>query len=247
MKTACLIIIGNEVLSGRTQDLNLAFLGGRLNDIGVRMTEARVIPDVTDTIIEAVNACRRNFDYVFTTGGIGPTHDDITSHAIAQAFGVPLYRHPDAVAAMRQHYSKDAELKLNEQRLKMCDVPEGAELIDNPISKAPGYRMENVFVFAGIPKIMQVMFEGMKESLVGGPPMLSRTVVAYMGEGTLAAGLGDIQNDYPMVEIGSYPFFRAGKFGSSLVMRSLDAAANDRATEAVKQLVRGLGAEPEEE
>ena len=154
--TAALIIIGNEILSGRTQDANLAFLGEQLNELGVRLREVRVIPDVEDTIIETVNTLRQAFDYVFTTGGIGPTHDDITADAIAKAFGVELVRDPGAVAALRTHYTSDDDL--NEQRLKMCDIPQGAELIHNPISLAPGFQMENVFVMAGVPKIMQVIW-----------------------------------------------------------------------------------------
>ena len=149
MNYACLIIIGNEILSGRTQDLNLAFLGKRLNKLGIRLAEARVISDDSDVIINTPNECRSKYDYVFTTGGIGPTHDDITSAAVANAFGVPLIRDPEALTLLRQHYANPKDL--NEQRMKMCEVPKGAKLIDNPISKAPGYQIENVFVLAGVP------------------------------------------------------------------------------------------------
>ena len=235
MNNACLIIIGNEVLSGRTQDLNLAFLGTRLNEIGVRLAEGRVIADDTKTIISTLNECRAKYDYVFTTGGIGPTHDDITSAAVAKAFGLPLIRNPEAVALLRQHYANPKDL--NEQRMKMCEVPEGAILIDNPISKAPGYQIGNVFVLAGVPRIMQAMYEALKERLTHGEPMKSRTIVVFMGEGGLAKGLGDVQGEHSGIEIGSYPFFRDGKLGTALVLRGVDQNALDEATEAVTVLV----------
>ena len=245
MSNACVIIIGNEVLSGRTKDANLAFLGERLNEIGVRLLEARVIADDTQIIIDTVNDCRARFDYVFTTGGIGPTHDDITSAAIAKAFGLPLIRDPDALALLQQHYDNPEDL--NEQRLKMCEMPEGAILIDNPISRAPGYQIGNVFVLAGVPVVMRAMFESLKHRLVGGLPMLSKTVIAYIGEGILAGGLGEVQEAHASVEIGSYPFFRDGKLGAALVLRGTDEAALGVAAEAVRQMVRGLGVEPFEE
>ena len=245
MSNACLIIIGNEILSGRTQDLNLAFLGERLNEIGVRLAEARVIADDTETIINTINECRAKYDYVFTTGGIGPTHDDITSAAVAKAFGVALHRDPEALGLLRQHYTNPADL--NEQRMKMCEVPEGAILVDNPISKAPGYQIENVFVLAGIPMIMQAMYEALKERLVGGESMKCRTIVAFMGEGVLAKGLGDVQDAHSGIEIGSYPFFRDGKLGTALVLRGPSERALDTATESVKDLVSGFGAEHFEE
>jgi len=241
---AALIVIGNEVLSGRTQDLNVQFLGSRLNDLGVRLAEVRIVADVTDSIVSAINACRGEYDYVFTTGGIGPTHDDITSAAVAKAFAVPLVRHPDALAALQLHYrGRD----LNPERLKMADVPEGAVLIDNPISKAPGFRIDNVFVLPGVPKILQAMFEGIKDRLTGGAPMLSRTVVAFVGEGDLAGGLGRVQGDHPGLEIGSYPFVRDGRLGACLVVRGTDAAELGLGVDRVKLLVRSLGADPIEE
>jgi molybdenum cofactor synthesis domain-containing protein len=245
MSDACVIIIGNEVLSGRTKDANLSFLGKRLNEIGVRLVEARVIADDTDTIIENVNNCRARFDYVFTTGGIGPTHDDITSDAIAKAFGLPLIRNPEAQAMLEQHYKNHEDL--NEQRLKMCEMPEGSTLIENPISKAPGYQIGNVFVMAGVPMIMQAMYDSFKHRLVGGLPMLSITIVAYIGEGLLAGGLGVVQAACPDVEIGSYPFFRDGRLGVAVVLRGPDQTALEAAGEAVRELVKGLGIEPFEE
>ncbi|MBT3239005.1 MAG: competence/damage-inducible protein A [Rhodospirillaceae bacterium] len=245
MKTACVILIGNEILSGRTQDTNLTYLGQGLNEVGVRLISARVIPDVTEVIADTVNECRATHDYLFTTGGIGPTHDDITADAIAKAFGVELVRDPGAVAALRTHYTSDDDL--NEQRLKMCDIPQGAELIHNPISKAPGFCIENVYVLAGVPVIMQAMFDGLKDNLVGGEPMLSRSIACYIGESLLAARLGEIQAAHSSVEIGSYPFIRDGKLGASLVMRSTDAATNDAAADAIREMILSLGAEPIEE
>ena len=243
--TACLIIIGNEILSGRTQDANLAYLGAGLNDVGVRLMEVRVIPDVKPVIVDTINTVRKQFDYVFTTGGIGPTHDDITADAVAAAFGVPVERNPEAMARLVAYYATTT-IELNEARMKMAEVPAGAALIENPVSGAPGFRMENVFVMAGVPRIMQAMFDGFKHELRGGLPMRSRTVVAPIGEGTLAAGLAAIQDAHPAVEIGSYPFFGGGRFGTSLVSRGRDAAELDLVADKIRALVRSHGAEPEE-
>ncbi len=220
--TACLIIIGNEVLSGRTQDKNLAWIAGELNTLGIRLMESRIIPDIGQTIVTCVNSCRRQFDMVFTTGGIGPTHDDITSEYVAKAFGVTLVRHPEAKALLEKHYPPD---QINEARLKMADIPEGATLIYNPVSAAPGYKMDNVYVMAGVPRIMQAMFDGIKHSLKGGAPMLSASVSAFVTEGAIAEVLGKIQMQFPTVEIGSYPFVRHQKLGTSLVARSTDSTA----------------------
>jgi molybdenum cofactor synthesis domain-containing protein len=244
MSNACVIIIGNEVLSGRTQDANLGYFGTHLNEIGVRLAEARVIADDTAVIVATVNECRAKYDYVFTTGGIGPTHDDITTAAIARAFGVEQYRDQKTVDLFLQHYKPE---DLNEQRLKMCDFPVGATLIENSISRAPGYQVENVFVLAGVPVIMQAMFQALKDRVSGGEPVKSRTIVAHMGEGDLAKGLGDVQDAHSDVEIGSYPFFRKGVMGSALVLRSADEEALTAAAQAVWELVEGLGVEPFEE
>jgi molybdenum cofactor synthesis domain-containing protein len=233
------------VLSGRTQDANLQYLAKALNDIGVRLMEARVIPDVEATIVATVNECRAKFDHVITTGGIGPTHDDITSASVAKAFGVRHVRHPEAEARLRRHYARPEDL--NAQRLRMAEMPEGAELIDNPVSMAPGFHIGNVIVLAGVPRIMQAMFDGFRHRLKGGAPMLSRTVVAHVPEGKVAARLGAAQAAHPGVEIGSYPFFRDGKLGASLVVRGIDPAAVAAATEAVKAAVRAEGGEPIEE
>ncbi|MAG96524.1 MAG: molybdopterin-binding protein [Alphaproteobacteria bacterium] len=241
--TACLIIIGNEILSGRTEDANLPFLARRLNEVGVRLADARVIPDVEDTIVDTVNECRARYDYVFTTGGIGPTHDDITGASIAKAFGVGWALNDEAHRILTTHYQMTGA-KLNEARLKMAYTPLGAELIENPVSKAPGYRLENVYVFAGIPSVMQAMFESIAHTLTGGAPVLSRTVAATLPEGTIAADLGALQERYPGIDIGSYPFYRAGKFGCSLVLRTTDETALDAAAGELAGIIRDLGEQP---
>lgn len=243
--SACLLIIGNEVLTGRTKDANLAFLGERLNEIGVRMAEARVVPDEEDVIIAALNEVRAKYDYVFTTGGIGPTHDDITAACIAKAFGKKLVRHPDAVAMFEKKYKPE---DLNESRLKMTEVADGAVLVDNPVSGAPGFHIENVYVFAGIPRVMQGMFEGIKHELAGGAQVLSRTIASHAKEGDLASGLGKLQGDFPDVEIGSYPFFsREGQTGVRVVVRSTDESEIEAVADQVRDLVRQCGGDPVDE
>jgi molybdenum cofactor synthesis domain-containing protein len=242
--TAAVLVIGNEILSGRTQDANLNYLAKGLGAAGVMLREARVIPDVPDVIIATVNELRAKFDYVFTTGGIGPTHDDITSECVARAFGLPLTVHPDAHKAFLSYYQPG---ELNEARMRMAMTPEGAELIPNPISRAPGFRIENVFVMAGIPSVMQAMFDGVKGSLKGGPPVLSRTLVCAIPEGLLAKGLGEIQQVYADLDIGSYPFTRRGTFGVALVVRGREAQRLDQCRDAISSLIRGLGGTPVEE
>lgn len=242
--SAAVIVIGNEVLSGRTADANLPFLAKALNELGVRVREARIIPDDEDTIVATVNACRETFDYVLTTGGIGPTHDDITAASIAKAFAVPIERNEGALRALEQHYQPN---ELNEARRKMADIPQGASLIDNPVSKAPGFQLGNVFVLPGVPAIMRAMFDGIRERLRGGAPMLSRSIAAFTTESAVAASLGQIQKEHASVEIGSYPFVRAGRFGVSLVIRATERKALERAAEAVKALIRAVGEEPIED
>ncbi len=242
--TACLLIIGNEILSGRTQDTNLAYIAKGLNEVGVQLREARVIPDIAETIIATVNEVRAKFDYVFTTGGIGPTHDDITSECIARAFGLPLTLHPEAHKILLGHYKPG---DLNAARLRMAHTPEGAVLIDNPVSRAPGFQIGNVFVMAGIPRVMQAMFDGVKHRLAGGRPVLSRTVSCALPEGVLAEGLGAIQQRYVDLDIGSYPSYRQGGFAVSLVLRGRDAERLAAATREVADMVRRLGGEPMEE
>jgi molybdenum cofactor synthesis domain-containing protein len=241
--TACVLIIGNEILSGRTPDENLAFLAKGLNDVGVRLREARVIPDVAETIVSTVNEARRKYDYVFTTGGIGPTHDDITSPCVADAFGVPLVIHPEARRLLESHYPPGA---LNEARLRMAQVPEGATLLPNPISRAPGFQMGNVFVLPGVPQIMRAIFGELQHRLKGGAKVLSRSVSCALGEGNLAKPLAELQARYATLDIGSYPYFRRSDFGTTLVLRGIDRDLLAEATEAIKAMIRELGGEPTE-
>ncbi|HYD97970.1 MAG TPA: competence/damage-inducible protein A [Alphaproteobacteria bacterium] len=244
-KTAAMLVIGNEILTGRTKDANLPFVAERCMGLGIRLLEARVVPDVEAEIVGAVNALRARYDYVFTSGGIGPTHDDITAECIAKAFGVALERNPEAVRRLEAHYGDPA--LLNEARLRMANIPAGGVLIDNPISQAPGFQIGNVFVMAGVPKIMQAMFGGIVDRLVGGPPIRTVSVTGAFAEGMVATALGEIAAGHPDLDIGSYPFLRAGKIGTSLVLRGTDPARLDAATAAVVALVRGQGVEPEVE
>jgi len=241
--TACLLIIGNEILSGRTRDSNMHYLAGRLTELGIRLMEVRVVPDIEATIVAAVNEVRAKYDYVFTTGGIGPTHDDITADCIAKAFGLPIGPHPEAIRRMTAHYERQGT-EFNEARRRMARTPEGASLIDNPVSTAPGFQIGNVFVMAGIPQVMQAMFEGLKSRLTGGPPLLSRAVSGFLPEGILAKDLGALQQRYPDIEIGSYPFQRQGRAGSTIVLRGTDCTGLERATQEYRELHRNLGGEP---
>jgi molybdenum cofactor synthesis domain-containing protein len=212
---AAVLIIGNEILSGRTQDANLIYLANQLKSLGIRLMETRIVPDIAGAIISAVNALRTSYSYVFTTGGIGPTHDDITAQAIADAFGLPLHLHPEAQRRLQEHYGTT----LNAARLKMAYIPQGAQLLDNPVSRAPGFQCENVFVLPGVPSILQAMFAQFRHRLVGGAPLLARTIAGTIAESLIAAELAAIEAGYEGVEIGSYPYFRQGKFGTSLVVR----------------------------
>lgn len=240
MNTAAVIIIGNEILSGRTRDANLPYLGRRLAELGIPLLEACVIPDDEPTIINTVNLYRKRFTYVFTTGGIGPTHDDITSASVAKAFSVPLEKNPQAVACLENYYEPGT---INDARMKMAQIPAGATLIRNPVSAAPGFQIENVFVLPGVPEIMQAMFEGMTDRLAGGPPVLTRSIATNLRESALAEGLEKIQNLHPEVAIGSYPYFRMGRLGVNLVMRSIHAASINQVYEAVENLIQELGGE----
>lgn len=219
--SAAIIIIGSEVLSGRTQDVNVRYIALGLNDVGVRLREVRVIPDDEAMIVDTVNELRARYAYVFTTGGIGPTHDDITAESLAKAFGVPLLRNPEAVARLSRVIKPE---NMNEARLRMANIPEGGELVDNPISYAPGFRMENVYVLAGVPKIMQAMFDGLKAGLKGGLPMASKTITLFTTEGAIADDLRSLQNRRPETEIGSYPFSKEGLIGTKIVVRGTDVA-----------------------
>jgi molybdenum cofactor synthesis domain-containing protein len=217
------MIIGNEILSGKTQDANLQFLGLELAKLGIKLAEARVVRDEPEMIVAALNECRARYTYVFTTGGIGPTHDDITAECVARAFGVPVTLDADAVERLRRGRGE-----LNEARLKMARVPQGASLIDNPVSHAPGFRIGNVFVYAGIPAIMRAMFSASVPMLATGAQILSASVDVYAREGDLAEPLERIARAHPEVEIGSYPFAREGRFGATLVVRGTDGGAVER-------------------
>ena len=232
---AALIIIGNEILSGRTQDKNLSYLANWLNEIGIQLSEVRVIRDEEKAIIDTVNHLRSEYDYVFTTGGIGPTHDDITSLSIARAFGVELEINDKALAILKEYY-KDGEL--TEARMKMTMIPIGAELVDNPVSKAPGFKMDNVFVMAGIPSIMQGMLEGARMFLKGGDVVKSMSIDVFTPESNVAQALTDLQRKYNDVEIGSYPFSKDNRFGTTLVMRSSDEKRLHQCDEELKELMK---------
>jgi molybdenum cofactor synthesis domain-containing protein len=237
--TAGLLLIGDEILSGRTKDKNLGYIADYLTAMGIDVREARVVPDVEDDIVRAVNDLRHRYTYVFTTGGIGPTHDDITADAIAKAFGVAIDHDPRALAILRAHY--DAAM-LNPARLRMARIPAGAELIENKVSKAPGFRIGNVFVMAGVPKIMHAMLEAAAGSLERGAPVLSRTVTAYIGEGDLAYPLKEIQDRFPEVTIGSYPFEESGRYGAELVLRSRDMDKLEAATRETQAMIEAIKA-----
>jgi molybdenum cofactor synthesis domain-containing protein len=244
--TAALLIIGNEILSGRTKDANMHFLAEQLTAMGIRLSEARVVPDVAEEIIDAVNALRAKYDYLFTTGGIGPTHDDITAECVARAVGRKLIRNPEARRRLEERWAETG-IEMNEARLRMANTPEGAALIDNPVSTAPGFQVENVFVMAGVPKIMQAMFGSLRDRLVGGDPLLSRSVACNLPEGTLASGLGELQARYAEVDIGSYPSYAQSGFRVAVVLRHTDEAVLDAAVREVLALIGELGGEAEEQ
>ena len=238
--TVCVIIIGNEILSGRTRDANLAIIGKKCDALGLRLHEARVIPDEPAVIVATVNACRAEFDYVFTTGGIGPTHDDITATAIAQAFNAQIERNAEAVAALDRYYQPG---RLTAARLKMADIPAGARLIENPVSGAPGFQLENVFVLPGVPAIMEIMLDGLGNRLAAGRPILTRNVTTDLAESILAGELGALQQKYPEVSMGSYPYFKQGKPGVNLVLRATDQARLETAIDELARMVARLQAE----
>ncbi len=239
--TASVVIIGNEILSGRTQDTNLAHLAQQLNEWGVRVREARVVPDVLDVVVSAVNEARAAFDYVFTTGGIGPTHDDITVDCIAAAFGVPVVVSPEIEAIIRR---RPAPPHVMESRLRMARIPAGASLVPNPTGGPQGFRMENVFVMAGIPAVMRAMLSTLENELEGGDVVHSRSVTAHLGESEIADGLEAIQQRYPGIDLGSYPFYRDSIYGTTLVMRGADEAALERMLDEVRGVIEAGGGTP---
>ena len=239
--TAAVLLIGDEILSGRTKDKNLGFLADYLTALGIDLKEARVVSDAEDEIVAAVNALRSRYTYVFTTGGIGPTHDDITADAIAKAFGVAIDHDPQAVEILLTYF-KEIGREPNEARMRMARIPVGATLIDNPVSKAPGFQMGNVFVMAGVPKIMNAMMDDVAPRLSRGVVMQSRTVEFRGGEGDAAKPLGEIQKAFPGVVIGSYPFQAADGFATNLVLWSRDPALLDQAHVAVIEMAKDLTA-----
>jgi molybdenum cofactor synthesis domain-containing protein len=243
ISTAAVLLIGDEVLSGRTKDKNLGFIADYLTALGIDLKEARVVSDDLSAIVDAVNALRARYTYVFTTGGIGPTHDDITSDSMAAAFGVGISHHPEAEQLLRNYFTKIGR-EPNEARMRMARIPHGASIIHNPVSVAPGFRFENVFVMAGVPKVMNAMMDVVAPTLAAGVKMLSRTLAFQGGEGDIAKPLKDIQDANEGVVIGSYPFETANGFATNLVLRSRDATMLNRAfdaTFAAAELLRAEG------
>jgi len=242
---AAVLLIGDELLSGRTQDVNLQTIAKFLAPLGVQVAEARVVADVPDEIVAAVNALRAKYDYLFTTGGIGPTHDDKTADAMAAAFGVSIDVRDDARAILEAHYK--GATNLNEARLRMARIPDGASLIANPVSRAPGFQIGNVFVMAGVPSITRGMLQDVGHRLQGGAVVQAVTVRGKrLREGDIAAGLQALEEAAPGVSFGSYPWFAPGEdYGVNLVARSADAAALAKAGDDLQALIRGCGVEPE--
>lgn len=240
---AAVLLIGDEILSGRTQDVNLQTIAKFLAPLGIQVAEARTVADIPEAIVEAVNALRTRYDYVLTTGGIGPTHDDKTADAVAAAFGVHIDVREDARAILEAHYKGASAL--NEARLRMARIPDGAVLIANPVSKAPGFQLGNVFVMAGVPSVMRGMLEDVGKRLEGGAVVRSRTVRgARLREGDVAAGLAELEATSPGVTFGSYPWFGPDGYGAHLVARSSDPAALDKAGDDLRALIRTQGVEP---
>lgn len=226
--TAAMLVIGDEILSGRTRDSNMHYLAGELTKVGIRLAEVRVVADETPAIVGAVNALRAQYEQVFTSGGIGPTHDDITAPAIAEAFGVPITLRADAMALLQTHYDRQG-LPFNDARQRMARIPDGAVLIDNPVSTAPGFTLGNVHVMAGVPSIFQAMVASVLPTLTGGAPLLSQSLRVMRGEGEIAADFGALAAEFPDLQMGSYPFNTNGVYGTNLVIRGTDAAQIDRA------------------
>jgi molybdenum cofactor synthesis domain-containing protein len=226
--TAAILIIGDEILSGRTRDSNMHFLAGELARIGIDLTEVRMVPDRQAAIVAAVNALRVSHDHLFTSGGIGPTHDDITADAVAAALGLPLAVREDARAVLAAHYAR-AGVEFNAARQRMARVPEGAVLIDNPVSAAPGFSAGNVHVMAGVPKIFEAMVASLLPRLTGGQPLLSQTLRVDRGEGVIAGPLAALAAEFGDLSFGSYPFVQDGAYGSNLVVRGTDRARIDAA------------------
>ena len=240
--TAGLVVIGDEILSGRTQDANVVQIATWLNRQGIRFEEVRIVPDRQDRIVETVNALRGRYNYVFTTGGIGPTHDDITVDSIAAALGVPVVVHPEARAILESYYGERGGV--TEARLRMARVPQGAELIPNVHSGAPGVRIGNIFIMAGVPHIAARMLEALDGQLEGGRPLLSVTIGAYAAESEVADLLRETEEAHPGVTIGSYPFYGGGRLGANFVVRGEELAAVDACAVDLRARLDGAGFEP---
>ena len=232
---AAILIIGNEILSGRTQDINTSTLATWLNTIGVKVCEVRVVPDIKEKIVETLNVLRKNNDYVFTTGGIGPTHDDITAESVSEAFNIKYEIHKEAFKILEAYYKPG---EFNEGRQKMVWMPENAKLIFNPTSGAPGFNVENVFCLPGVPTILKSMLGGLKNRIVGGEPILSHTISLRTVESEIANSLTRVQDQNKDVEIGSYPFFHAGKLGVSIVLRSENQSKIDNCNSQILEFVK---------
>jgi molybdenum cofactor synthesis domain-containing protein len=237
--TAAMLVIGDEILSGRTREANAHHLAGVMTGMGIRLTEIRVVPDDAEVIVAAVNEMRARVDYLFTSGGIGSTHDDITADCVARAFGVAIDVRDDARAILAAYYDSTGR-ELNEARLRMARIPDGARLIENPLSHAPGFILGNVHVMAGVPAIFQVMLEGVRPGLAGGAPVLSHSFRVEAPEGDLAGPLRELAQAYPEVSMGSYPFYVNG-LGSTLILRSSDRGALRSAAEALRSMLAGMG------
>ena len=237
---AGMVVIGNEILSGRTQDKNINWVASRLSEQGISLAEVRIVPDIEAKIIDAVLTLNAEYDYVFTSGGIGPTHDDITTDSVAKALGAEVVLNEDARAILLEHYGEE---NLTQARLKMARIPVGGVLIPNPVSAAPGFKLENVYVLAGVPRIMQAMLDHVLPTLEGGQIMQSRTITCKLPESRIAEALGGIQDEFPHVDIGSYPNFREGNFGVSVVLRSVDEEALGAAAAKVTGMMDDMGAE----
>lgn len=233
--TAAMLVIGDEILSGRTRDANMHHLAGKLTDAGIDLKEVRIVSDDAPAITAAVQALSARFDHVFTSGGIGPTHDDITADCIAAAFGVHIDIRDDARALLQAHYDRSGQ-ELNAARLRMARIPDGATLIDNPVSTAPGFTLRNVHVMAGVPSVFQAMVATILPTLTGGAPLLSRTLRLVRGEGDIAGPLGEFAAQFPDLSVGSYPFVKDGVYGSNIVVRGSNAKRLDDAMDALGDL-----------
>ena len=247
MITASILVIGDEILSGRTKDKNVGFIADYLTQLGIDLKEVRIVSDDMEAIIDAVNGLRASFTYVFTTGGIGPTHDDITADAVAAAFGVGIDHDPRAMAILEAHYAKMPNHEFTEARKRMARIPFGADLIENKVSSAPGFRLGNVHVMAGVPSVMQAMMDAIAPTLETGTKMRSVTIDTGLGEGVVASHLATIQNAHPNVVIGSYPYIRNDVFATNIVLRSRIEDDLDAAIKAVEAMVAELNGQQQQQ